>query len=255
VFNEGAPPAANTGGAPIIATIPPLVLKGGTSQVTFTSSAPFSRLVFSVEGFEGYFDLALPEPATSATVLLIYAQDVGAPAFWIQYAGGDGGGLGPVATSNIAFLGNATGKVQVNLTWNSSADIDLYVVDPVGNEIYWNARGAVFVGIPSTDGTSGSTFGRLPGSSGGVLDIDSNAGCTSDGPRAENIVWPAGVVPPNGEYTVRVNNWSACGEPSTNFVVTVRVEGQPPQIIHGSFTDGGVGGAQGAGKRITSYIY
>lgn len=250
-FVEGTPPATNTGGAQIVATVPPIVLKGGTSEVTFNSSALFSRLVFSVEGFDGYFDLSLPEPTTSATVLLIYAQDVGAPAFWLNYAGGDAGALGPAATSNIAFLGNATGKVQVNLTWNSTADIDLYVVDPFGNEIFWNNRGTEFVGIPGGDGS----IGGPPGSTGGVLDIDSNAGCSSDGPRAENIVWPAGVVPPTGEYTVRVNNWSACGEPATNFVVTVRVEGQTPQIFHGSFNDPGVGGAQGAGKRITSFVF
>jgi uncharacterized protein YfaP (DUF2135 family) len=145
--------------------------------------------------------------------------------------------------------------VQVNLTWNSKADIDLYVVDPFGNEIYWNNRGSEFVGVPSNDGTSSSTFGRVPGSSGGVLDVDSNAGCSSDGPRAENIVWPAGVVPPSGEYTVRVNNWSACGEPATDFVVTVRVEGKPPQIFRGHFDDPGVGGAQGAGRRIASFTF
>jgi hypothetical protein len=253
VFVEGAPPAGGAG-APVSGSIPEFVLRGGAAEVTFTSAEPFQRLVIVADGVSGYFDLTLPAPTTSATVLLIYAQDVGAPEFDLGVAVGNGGALGPFSLSNVAFLGNATGKVQVNLTWNSSADIDLYVVDPHGNEIYWNARGSEFVGIPD-DGDVQQGGGRVPGSSGGVLDIDSNAGCSSDGPRAENIVWPAGVVPPNGEYTVRVNNWSACGEPATDYVVTVRIEGAAPVIFRGRFTDAGVGGAQGAGKRITSFVY
>jgi hypothetical protein len=254
VFNEGTPPAGNESAAQVSAAIPSLVLKGGTSEVTFNSATPFSRVVLSVADVPGYFDLTLPEPTTSATVLLLYAQNVGAPAFWLNYAAGDGGAVGPFASTNIAFLGNATGKVQINLTWNSKADMDLYVVDPTGNEIFWNNRGVVLVGIPDIGNDIGSG-GRRQRSSGGILDIDSNAGCASDGPRAENIVWPGGVVPPSGEYTVRVNNWSACGEASTNFVVTIRVEGQPPQIIHGSATGPGNGGADGAGRRITSFIF
>lgn len=253
VYNPGEPPTGNDAVASVSAAIPAIVLKGGTSEVTFSSASPFSHLILSVDGLPGYFDLSLPEPATSATVLLLYAQDVGGPAFWLNYAAGGAGSVGPFGTSNIAFLGNATGKVQVSLTWNSKADIDLYVVDPFGNEIYWNNRGSTFVGIPSDN--SSSQFGRLPGSSGGVLDIDSNAGCATDGPRAENIVWPNGVVPPSGEYTVRVNNWSSCGEPATDFVVTVRVEGQTPQIFHGHFEDGGNGGAQGAGRRVASFHF
>jgi hypothetical protein len=253
-FNEGSPPVGGAGPT-LTATIPEIVLKGGSAEVTFNSTTEFSRLVIAVDGVSGYYDLNLGTPTTSATILLIYAQDVGAPAFWIQYAAGGAGAVGPFATSNIAFLGNATGNVQVNLTWNSASDIDLYVVDPYGNEIYYNARGSIFVGVPSDDGSVPSSGGNVPGSSGGILDIDSNAGCASDGPRAENIVWPSGVVPPTGEYTVRVNNWSACGEPATDYVVTIRLEGAPPIIYRGRFTDAGVGGAGGAGHRVASFTY
>jgi uncharacterized protein YfaP (DUF2135 family) len=124
--------------------------------------------------------------------------------------------------------------VQVNITWNSTADVDLYVVDPLGEEIYYGDRGSV---------------------SGGILDIDSNAACGSDGPRAENIFWPFGVVPPRGEYTVRVNYWSACGEPSTDYVVTIRTKGGVPQTFTGRLTGPGVGGAIGAGYRLGDFTY
>src|SRR6185503_9288392 len=137
---------------------------------------------------------------------------VGAPSFNLLFAGGGATGLGGFNSGNVAFLGNGTGEVQVNIAWNTKADVDLYVVDPLGEEIFYSHRNSV---------------------SGGTLDIDSHAGCVSDGPRTENIFWSFGVIPPRGSYTVRVNYWSACGEPSTDYVVTVRAKGSAPQTFSG----------------------
>ena len=232
-FFPGSPPAAGTG--PVLtASIPQIVLKGGSAEVTFNSVSTFSHLVISVEGSTGYWDLDLGAPTSSATVLLVYAQKVGSPSFWLQYAGGTAGATGPVAVAFEAFLGNGTGDVQVNITWNSKADVDLYVVDPFGDELYWNHRFS---------------------NSGGLLDIDSNAGCVTDGPRAENVFWPFGTVPPSGEYVVRVNYWSECGETSTDYVVTIRTSGGTPTIYRGRFTGAGVGGAAGAGRRIAAFTF
>lgn len=232
-FNAGNAPAAGAGPT-VSANLPQLVLKGGAAQVTFTSPTPFTRLVVSADGYAGYFELTLGAPTTSATVLVLYAQEVGAPSFDLRYAVGAGAVLGTYNTANTAFIGNGTGEVQVNITWNSTADVDLYVVDPVGAEIYYADRGS---------------------ESGGQLDIDSNAACSSDGPRAENIFWPFGVVPPRGVYTVRVNNWSACGEASTDYVVTIRTKDGVAQVYTGRLTGPGNGGAAGAGQQIGEFRY
>ena len=202
-FREGNAPAGGSG--PVLtANVPAIVLKGGAAQVTFRSTTAFSRLVVAVDGVSGYWDLALPAADTAATVLVVYAQQVGAPSFDMLYAGGSGATLGGQSRANTAFLGNGTGEVQVNISWDSKADVDLYVVDPFGEEIYYAHRGA---------------------GSGGQLDIDSNAACITDGPRAENIFWPFGVVPPKGDYTVRANYWSACNEDITHYTVTIRTKG------------------------------
>ena len=63
------------------------------------------------------------------------------------------------------------------------------------------------------------------------------------------------MVPPRGEYEVRVNNWSACGEEATDFVVTVRTKDGIPQTYTGRLTGPGNGGASGAGQRIASFVY
>ena len=104
-----------------------------------------------------------------------------------------------------------------NITWNSTADVDLHVVDPLGEEVYWAHKGAV---------------------SGGQLDLDSNAGCGTDGPRAENIFWASGLVAPRGDY-----------------VVTINLRGKPPVVYTGSFTGSGDGGGKGSGRIITTATY
>lgn len=232
-FSTAAAPAGGSGAA-LTAVIPPLVLKGGSAEVTFTSPTPFSRLIVAVEGVPGFYDLTVPSPVTTLGVVIVYAQIVGAPAFDLRFAGGTGAALGVFSESNVAFLGNGTGEVQVNIMWNSRADVDLYVVDPLGEEIFYAHRGS---------------------HSGGELDIDSNAACSSDGPRAENVFWPFGVVPPRGNYSVRVNYWSECGEPSTDYVVTIRTQDGVPLTFRGRFTGPGVGGAEGAGRTVADFRY
>jgi len=232
-FNVANAPASSTGST-VTAALPPIVLKGGASQVQFSSATPFDRVIVAAEGYSGHYELVLANPVTSVSVLIAYAQEVGAPAFDLRYATGTAGAIGTYERANTAFLPNGTGEVQVNITWNTRADIDLYVVDPLGKEIYYADRQS---------------------NSGGQLDIDSNAACSSDGPRAENIFWPFGVVPPRGEYEVRVNNWSACGAPSTDYVITIRTKDGIPQVFTGTLTGPGNGGAAGAGVRVTSFVY
>lgn len=65
-----------------------------------------------------------------------------------------------------------TGDIQATLRWNNLNDLDLHVTDPSGNEIF---------------------FGNKSSPTGGLLDVDNNAGCDesmSDRP-VENIYWPS----------------------------------------------------------------
>jgi hypothetical protein len=85
-----------------------------------------------------------------------------------------------------------TGDVQVTLLWADGNDLDLHVIDPSGNEIY---------------------FSHPKSPAGGTLDHDDTAGCSSTGTHVENVFWPAGGAPP-GRYQVFVKNYSSCGAPS-----------------------------------------
>lgn len=233
VFHAGNAPTGGPAGT-VSAEFPPLVLKGGSARVVLNASEPFSRLIVAADGHLGYWELTLPAATTTVAVLILYAQDVGASAFDLRYAAGAGTVLSAYREAPTAFLGNGTGEIQVNITWNSRADIDLYVVDPLGAEIYHAARQST---------------------SGGELDIDANAACHEDGARAESVFWPSDMVPPRGEYVVRVNAWSNCGAPATDYVVTIRTKDGVPQTYTGRLTGSGNGRAAGAGQHVGVFRY
>ncbi|MDD4032056.1 MAG: hypothetical protein PHS48_02295 [Bacteroidales bacterium] len=89
------------------------------------------------------------------------------------------------------------GDVQVTLTWNNTADVDLYVYDPFGETIYW--------------------YNKVS-ESGGKLDVDDRNGY---GP--ENIFWPS-LQAPAGTYEVYVHHYS--GATPSNYTVLVNAFGR-----------------------------
>ncbi|MEM9830924.1 MAG: IPT/TIG domain-containing protein [Bacteroidota bacterium] len=92
------------------------------------------------------------------------------------------------------------GDVQITLTWDNTADLDLHVIDPNGERI------AYFSSVSS---------------SGGMLDVDD-----VDGFGPENIFWQQQQAP-QGDYQVEVNHYD--GESPSNFTVLVQTLGQTRQ--------------------------
>jgi hypothetical protein len=110
-----------------------------------------------------------------------------------------------IRSVNITERGIPAGELVVALSWNNTADLDLHVVDPRGVEIFKRNPNSYEPPPPGVTEKPGTPH------DGGVLDIDSNAGCREpDGRRAENVVWTA--EPPAGHYLVRVDTFSLCGE-------------------------------------------
>ena len=110
----------------------------------------------------------------------------------------------PPPVSDEPVLG--TGDVQVTLRWATTDDLDLAVSDPAGEQ---------------------ADFTNTRVSSGGELDVDSNAGCagTTTSP-VENIFWPTGGAP-TGDYVAKVNFYSRCQSsvPEVSFAVTILAGG------------------------------
>jgi hypothetical protein len=96
--------------------------------------------------------------------------------------------------------------IRISLWWDNNADIDLHVIDPNGEEIYW------------ADTTSAS---------GGELDFDAMCASFPEGSRGgpEHVTWGPGEAI-SGEYNVDVNYFSECyGEGETRFSITIYVSG------------------------------
>jgi hypothetical protein len=98
------------------------------------------------------------------------------------------------------------GDVRVTLSWYGRNDLDLHVIDPAGEEIYYQN--------PAAD-------------SGGMLETNTTPAC--DGPdrmNVENVYWPAGTAPP-GRYRVQVNYFGSCADDvrMPAFMVTRVVDG------------------------------
>ncbi|MEM7609708.1 MAG: MopE-related protein, partial [Myxococcota bacterium] len=87
--------------------------------------------------------------------------------------------------------GYQSGNIQITLGWNTGADLDMYVTDPTGFEIY---------------------YGASQSPSGGRLDHDARGACDRStfqpgGYSTENVYWDQ-QNPPNGSYGVDVNYWN-----------------------------------------------
>jgi len=242
VRRAGAAPAP-ANGPRITATGNQRVVNGGTLAVAIASEAPISSVFMFVGGktvglvgeataaIEGHYEMRLPSPQTSANVLVTFPQELPLNQFDLQFAGVNPAGIvGPYVglTATVTTVG--TGDVQVTLSWDVDSDTDLHVVGPGGDEIY---------------------YARRQSSSGGVLDLDSNAACSIDGIRNENITWPVGRAP-RGPYIVRVDYWSACGASRTNYTVRVN-NGGNVQILTGFFTGSGDQGGLGSGRTVATF--
>jgi uncharacterized protein YfaP (DUF2135 family) len=230
-------PEGSAGGPDLTARTEATVVNGGSLLEPVRSTGRFTRLRVAVDpadpsgaAFPGYVEVALPAAAEAAQLVVSVAQGLPDESFALRYAAVAADGTqGRPVRERISVLAVGTGQVQITVSWDADSDVDLHVLDPYSDEVFFQQ--------PEVD-------------SGGVLDLDSNAECTIDHKRNENITWAAA---PPGPYEVRISYWSNCGVPKTTYVVTVRVTGQPTKVYNGEFTGPGDEGGLGSGRRIASF--
>jgi len=84
--------------------------------------------------------------------------------------------------------GQVTGELRASLSWYNFDDLDLHVVTPQGNEIYFS--------------------NKVDRRTKGNLDVDMNAGGGNTREAVENIIFPDKHTMDNGTYRVMVNQYS-----------------------------------------------
>lgn len=123
-------------------------------------------------------------------------------------AGGGGGGGNVTPTTTLP-----AGPLSFRLTWSTNDDLDLYVIEPGGTQIY---------------------FENLRSPSGGSLDRD--LVCQAG---TETISWPAGAAPRGTYIFWAVYSTTPCGPARTaTFTLTVSQGNSVRQTQTGTFTQG-----------------
>jgi hypothetical protein len=110
-----------------------------------------------------------------------------------------------------------SGALVVSLWWDTEADLDLHVVDAYGVEI-WAGNINSYDRYSTLPAPDAGVMGEA-----GILDFDSNAGCVIDGRCNENVVWA--VAAPAGDYVVRVDTFSLCGNSAARWTVEALLDG------------------------------
>ncbi len=197
---------------------------GGSSYVTINTAEELDKIYIGIEGEDGYYEMdatdALAATATLTTytfnyqfVLMISQQF--AANVTVRIVVRTVGGYYFFMSWEVSLIQVGIGELQVSLAFSNAKDIDLYVIEPNGNIVYYGNR------QPYLAQSSMTSDGQIIG-----LDLDSNAGCSIDNVNKENIYFPADCVQ-KGTYSVLVDMYSNCdGSIATDWTVRANYRGQ-----------------------------
>jgi Fibronectin type III domain/Uncharacterized protein conserved in bacteria (DUF2135) len=186
-----------------------------TRRLRVTSTTPVDTIVFAADtrvsaasvgngtmaAAESYYLIRLTSAQTLVELTLTVAQ-----SFTGQVAASRGGG--PVGLYRAVPLTSSlgTGALRATLTWDTTADIDLHMIEPNGTHVYFASP-------------TGSTA---------TLDFDDTSGF---GP--ENIFVASGAAAV-GIYQVYINHYG--GASPTTSTITITVNAGTPQVRSMTFT-------------------
>ena len=102
--------------------------------------------------------------------------------------------------------GDVTGDLRCSLSWFNGDDLDIHVIEPDGNIIYYGSK--------------------VSWKSKGKLDVDMNAGGIHSRTPVENITFPDKRKMFNGKYEVLVHNFSQREMKDVGFDVEIEYNGE-----------------------------
>ncbi len=214
--DEGGPAAIELGTA-----VNDVVI--GRLRTTFDGQlGPSSRaFVIGIAGVDGTWLLPAGIPdfespdSPSATGTLGVRPEFPPGPFELMIAGSnEDGAFGAAATTELIAVPDAVpeGELVIELAWEGDADLDLHVVEP------GPFGGEVFSGDPNSyQPTPGEPMDPAEPPKHGILDHDGNKDCERMPHPNEHVVWS--MPPPSGEYVVRVDTPSLCGDGSAAWYV------------------------------------
>ena len=199
------------------------VIPGGSVVPDVYSPVSPKRMYIGVEDASGYYEVVPQSDGQHYSCVIIINQDLELEddetfIIWGALTNADDD-ISETWEKEVSLHEVGTGQLQVSLSFNNEKDVDLHLIEPNGEHIY---------------------YGHRRSSNGGQLDLDSNASCSIDGINNENITYgkdedgnEAYVEP--GTYKVYVDLWENCDSSiATDYVVTVTYNGHVISAQSGS---------------------
>src|SRR5690554_2926024 len=163
------------------------VIPGGTAYATILTTTPAQKLFISAVDKSGYFELVPQDNSDLNQSFILKINQLNHQEKF---------------TVRLAYL---DANNRVSRSFDNDKDVDLHLIEPNGDHIYYNNE-------TSTNG--------------GFLDLDSNPACEIDGVNNENIYYPDDATIEVGTYYVYVDMYENCNPSvATNFVVSVILNG------------------------------
>lgn len=101
--------------------------------------------------------------------------------------------------------GNVIGELRTSLSWFNTDDLDIHVIEPDKNRIYYGTR---------------STH------TSGMLDVDMNVGGNLSRTPVENVIWTNKNAMLEGTYEVQVHNFHKREESGGGFIIQIECGGE-----------------------------
>ncbi len=216
IYRTGTPPVTS-GGLTAQGTPNSTPLLGQPFRYLVTANGAFTIVYLAVDDLDGYWELTLPSGVSALELVITLANTPPTTDFQLRTILGSAGGVSQPITLQVQPGDLSLADISATLRWTGASDVDLHVIDALGQEVYWSDT--------STP-------------EGGRLDLDSNPGCDIDNINQEIISWPAGKAPA-GDYRVFVQYYDDCGIPSSAYNVKLAIKGRAVQTFTGTFNGPG----------------
>lgn len=213
-YREGTMPTPSAGATALEnVTMNNQALAGGANFINIATTQAIKTFLIGIKDVPGYIEVPASSRAVQTySIPLVYGSGYNSNITVVVEGVTTDGHVTLPFTQVVKFVESAAGDLHVNLTFDNAKDIDLHLIMPDGNRIYYANR-TVSTG-------EGETFVS------GGLDHDSNANCNIDNLNNENIVLPAALIIP-GKYQVQINMYRNCDmSVFTQWTVTALMNGQ-----------------------------
>ena len=201
VYHADAMPASTADYALTGVDMNSSALAGGSNFISIESDEPYDRFYVGIEGQDGYLEV---NPSSSRfgeyrySITVNYGSDLSRNMVMIIKARNAEGKITKEYRMTVKYVESMDGELTINLTFDQKKDLDLHLLTPSGNHIYWGQREWT---VETPDGRT-IKYG---------LDHDSNANCDIDGLNNENIVIPEEAIEA-GEYQVYLEMYKNCNK-------------------------------------------